>query len=235
MLQFHHMKTLRLFSLLDQLRSARRPVSADVLAQRLGVSSRTIYRDIASLQAIGAPVRGEAGIGYQLEPGYFLPPLQFDDEEMEAIMLGMRLLMVRRGGGLREAAQRVTGKIADSLGASRGADIGEAFKSLDLLAVTRRREADELAENWGAATRRALREKRVLHLAYVGLDGRSSERRIHPLGITLFDDVWLLTAWCTLADDFRNFRLDRIAQMVVTDEVFRPERGRRFRDYLARL
>lgn len=99
------MKSLRLFSLLDHLRSARRPVSAESLAQRLGVSTRTIYRDIASLQGIGAPIRGESGLGYQLEKGYFLPPLQFDAEEMEAIMLGLRLLAARRGGAADSTMQ----------------------------------------------------------------------------------------------------------------------------------
>ncbi|MDD7969983.1 helix-turn-helix transcriptional regulator [Roseinatronobacter alkalisoli] len=225
------MKTHRLFSLLDHLRSARRPVPAGVLAQRLGVSTRTIYRDVATLQEIGAPIRGEAGIGYQLEQGYFLPPLQFDTEEMEAIMLGMRHLMARRGGGLRDAAERVTGKVAASL----GAEVGQKFQNLNLLAVTRHRAADVLAEQWGGMARRAIRARRVLQITYVSLEGRRSERRVQPLGITLFDDVWLLTAWCERADDFRNFRLDRVETMLETEEVFRPASGRQFKDYVLRL
>ncbi|MCC5968851.1 MAG: YafY family transcriptional regulator [Pararhodobacter sp.] len=225
------MKTLRLFALLDHLRTARLPVSAEVLAQRLGVSPRTIYRDIASLQAMGAPVRGESGIGYQLEPGYFLPPLQFDAEEMEAIMLGLRLLMARRGGGLREPAERVIGKVAAALGDEEGA----RFQNLTLLAVARNRSADGLADQWGSIARAAIRERRIMQLAYRSLDGRKSTRRIHPLGLTLFDDVWLLTAWCETADDFRNFRLDRTGALDDTGERFRLRQGRRFQNYLARL
>lgn len=225
------MKTLRLFTLLDHLRAARRPVSAETLAGKLGVSARTIYRDIASLQAIGAPVRGESGLGYQLEQGYFLPPLQFDVEEMEAIMLGLRLLMARRGSGLRDAAERATGKVAAAL----GNEDGSRFQNLTLLAVSRHRETDRLAEPWGGIMRKAIRERRIVALAYLSLDGRESRRRIHPLGLTLFDDAWLLTAWCENAQDFRNFRLDRIEAADDTGETFRPRKAHGFKDYLARL
>jgi len=226
-----HMKSLRLFALLDQLRAARHPVSSDALAQRLGVSTRTIYRDIASLQAIGAPIRGESGLGYQLERGYFLPPLQFDTDETEAIMLGLRLLVARNDGALREAAQRAEGKIASAL----GAEGGERFRSLPLLAVSRQNEADRGAEAWEGILRRAIRDRSIVVLDYLSLEGQQSQRRIHPLGLTLFDDVWLLTAWCENAGDFRNFRLDRITGAADTGARFRPARGRQFKDYLKRL
>lgn len=225
------MKTLRLFAILDQLRTARRPVSAETLAARFAVSVRTIYRDIASLQSIGAPIRGESGIGYQLEQGYFLPPLQFDAEEMEAIMLGMRHLIARQGGGLRDAAERVTGKVAAAL----GTETGEQFRNLNMLVVTRRREEDLLADRWGSLVRRAIRTRSVLDLAYLSLDGRESRRCIHPLGLTLFDEVWLLTAWCETAEGFRNFRLDRIKTLAETGARFRQVPKQRFQDYLASL
>lgn len=225
------MKSLRLFALLDHLRAARRPVSSDVLAQRLGVSARTIYRDIASLQAIGAPIRGESGLGYQLERGYFLPPLQFDADEAEAIMLGLRLLASRNGGALREAARRAEGKISSAL----GAEGGERFQNLPLLAVSRQKDADRIADTWEGRLRRAIRDRHILILDYLSLEGRQSQRRVHPLGLTLFDDVWLLTAWCESAVDFRNFRLDRITGAADAGARFRPTTGRRFKDYLKRL
>ncbi|WP_049270436.1 helix-turn-helix transcriptional regulator, partial [Serratia marcescens] len=89
------MRTVRLFSILEQLRGRQRPVSAEFLAQALDVSVRTIYRDMSTLQAMGAPIRGESGLGYQLEKGYFLPPLHFDANELEAIILGTRLIAAR--------------------------------------------------------------------------------------------------------------------------------------------
>lgn len=225
------MKTLRLFALLDHLRAARRPVSAELLAQRLRVSSRTIYRDIASLQAIGAPIRGEGGIGYQLENGYFLPPLQFDAEELEAVALGLRMVLAREGGGLGEAAARATGKVAAALGDAARVQ----FLSLPLLAVSRHRDSDTRADHWGAALRAAIRDRQILRLTYRSLENRESMRRIHPLGLTLFDDVWLLTAYCEQAQDFRNFRLDHIRALSETGERFAPRQGQRFTDYLTRL
>ena len=124
------MKTLRLFSLLDRLRSASTPVSAEVLADMLEVSPRTIYRDMATLVAMGAPVRGEAGLGYQLEKGYFLPPLHFDAEELEAVMLGERLVTARGDGALGAAAQPASGKISSTMQVGAG----DRYKNLPLRA-----------------------------------------------------------------------------------------------------
>ena len=225
------MKTLRLFALLDQLRLARHPVSAERLAQRLGVSLRTIYRDMATLSALGAPVRGESGLGYQLEKGYFLPPLRFDPDEAEAIMLGLRLVMARGAGGLHDAAERVAGKVADAMGDDRG----ETFRDLPLLAVSRERSADSEAAKWGDALRKMVRSRQIVELTYRDLSEQESCRRVWPLGLTLFDEAWLLTAWCEMRGDFRNFRLDRISHLSETGERFTPVKGQRFEDYLARL
>lgn len=225
------MKTVRLFALLDQLRLAKTPVSAEKLAQDLGVSPRTIYRDVASLQAIGAPIRGESGLGYQLEKGYFLPPLRFDPDELEAIILGLRLVMARDGDSLHGAAERVLGKVATVI----GDDDREKFLNLPLLAVTRQRDSDDLAAQWGLMLRRAIRGCQVLELGYLSLEGTETYRRVYPLGLTVFDEAWLLTAWCEWRQDFRNFRLDRIVKITALDEKFRPQIGQRFKDYLAKL
>lgn len=227
----HAMKTLRLFALLDQLRLARHPVSAEILAQRLGVSLRTIYRDMATLTQLGAPVRGESGLGYQLEKGYFLPPLRFDPDEAEAIMLGLRLVRARGTGGLHDAAARVAGKVADAMGQQRG----EQFHDLPLLAVSRERPGEDQAAQWGDALRKMIRERVVVELTYSDLAENESCRRVWPLGLTLFDDAWLLIAWCEVRSDFRHFRLDRIRHLSATGERFAHQKGRRFQDYLDRL
>lgn len=225
------MKTLRLFALLDHLRAARRPLSADLLAQRLEVSVRTIYRDVLALQALGVPVRGESGMGYQLAAGYFLPPLHFDDDELEALMLGLRLLRARRGSGLRDVAERVTGKLAAVLGPERSG----TFLDLNLAVVARDRASDQLAEAWGPQVRAAIRQRRIVYLHYHSLQERRSERRIWPLGLTMFEEAWLLTAWCEHAGDFRHFRLDRIVALQPTGERFPVRKGQRFQDYLHAL
>lgn len=116
-----------------------------------------------------------------------------------------------------------------------GAEGGERFQSLTLLAVSRHRDADHFAELWGGVVRVAIRERTIMQLTYRSLDGRESQRHIHPLGLTLFDDVWLLTAWCESAKDFRNFRLDRIASIEDTGKKSHPRQGQLFKDYLATL
>ncbi|MBK0021561.1 YafY family transcriptional regulator [Ochrobactrum sp. S46] len=225
------MKTLRLFSLLDRLRSASTPVSAEVLADMLEVSPRTIYRDMATLVAKGAPVRGEAGLGYQLEKGYFLPPLHFDADELEAIMLGVRLVMARGDGDLGAAAQRVSGKISSTMQAGAG----DRYKNLPLRAVSKLTEEHSKANLHLSFLRRAVRDRVVVTLEYLDLKDNITERIVRPLGLTMFDAVWLLTGWCESRNDFRNFRLDRISKVETAGRVFRHQKGQRFEDYLLTL
>jgi predicted DNA-binding transcriptional regulator YafY len=211
------MKTLRLFSLLDRLRSASTPVSAEALADML--------------VAMGAPVRGEAGLGYQLEKGYFLPPLHFDADELEAIMLGVRLVMARGDGDLGAAAQRVSGKISSTMQAGAG----DRYKNLPLRAVSKLTEEHSKANLHLSFLRRAVRDRVVVTLEYLDLKDNITERIVRPLGLTMFDAVWLLTGWCESRNDFRNFRLDRISKVETAGQVFRHQKGQRFEDYLLTL
>jgi len=224
------MKMHRLFSILDLLRAARYPLSAEVLAQRMNVSVRTIYRDMASLSVLGAPVHGEPGLGYQLEKGFFLPPLKFDPDEAEAIMLGLKLVMARNSDCLRDAAERVSGKIAEAMGDKR-----DAFLDLPFQAVTRTRPEDTMAERWEEQLREMIRKRMIAQLAYTDLSGKESRRLVWPLGLTVFDEAWLLTAWCETRCDFRNFRLDRISALYSTGARFLNQKGRRMQDYLSGL
>lgn len=225
------MKTIRLFTLLEHLRSRVHPVSAEVLAQALDVSVRTIYRDMATLQAIGAPVRGESGLGYLLEKEYFLPPLNFDPDELDAIMLGMRLIGARGDDVLSAAATRVSAKISAVIDVKK-VDI---YKRLPLRAVTRQTEESEKAMKHLAFLRLAIRKRLQLNLNYVDLRGRESNRIVLPLGLTVFDSVWLLTVWCEKRSGFRNLRVDNITSVVGTGQHFRPENGKLFEDYLKTL
>lgn len=225
------MRTLRLFSLLEHLRGRHRPVSAEVLASELDVSVRTIYRDMSTLQKIGAPIRGEAGVGYLMEKGYFLPPLHFDADELDAIMLGTRLIAARGDDELARAARRVSAKI----GAVMVGNAGEAYQRLPLRAVSRPSEESAKAGLQLGFLRRAIRDRALTEIVYVDLGGRESRRIARPLGLTVFDAVWLLTIWCEQKHDFRNLRVDRIAQAQRTGASFRHEAGKRFEDYLKTL
>lgn len=224
------MRILRLFSILDRLRVNRRPVSAKTLADALGVSLRTIYRDMATLQSMGAPVRGEGGIGYQMEKGYFLPPLHFDPDELDAIILGMKLIAVRGDEQLADAAMSASSKITAALLEGDR----DRFTESPLHAYLCPGEAPAAIPFLGLI-RRALRERLRLGIAYRDLKGQRSVRTIRPLGLTIFDKVWLLTAWCESKTDFRNFRVDRLESVKKTGASFPREAGREFHDFLQTL
>ncbi|SMB35461.1 Helix-turn-helix type 11 domain-containing protein [Serratia proteamaculans] len=222
------MKTIRLFALLDHLRGRVHPVPADVLAHALNVSVRTIYRDMATLQAIGAPVRGESGLGYLLEKDFFLPPLNFGADELDAIMLGMRLIGARGDDALAAAASRVSAKISAVIDVKKT----DTYKRLPLRAVSRHTAQNDRAFKHLAFLRDAIRKRLQLNIDYVDLQGRESNRVARPLGLTVFDDVWLLTVWCENRSDFRNLRVDNIYSVVGTGQKFRQESGKLFEDYL---
>lgn len=208
----------RLLELMQQLRRHRRPVAASALADELGVSVRTVYRDIATLAAQGAPIEGEAGVGYVLRPGFFLPPLMLSDEEVEAVVLGLRWVAQRGdadlAAGARNAAAKITAVLPEDL-----------RRVVEDAAVFAAPERDAPAPIDLAVLRSAIRRERKLRIAYVDGEGRASERTIWPLGITLFDGYRLAPAWCELRADFRVFRIDRIGRAEETGEGF-PRRRR---------
>jgi len=225
------MRTLRLFAILDRLRLRRRPVSAETLAETLGVSVRTIYRDMSALQSMGAPIRGEGGIGYQIEKGYFLPPLHFDPDELDAIVLGMGLVAARGDGPLTNAALRASAKINAVL----SDDDKDAYSDSPLLAYSVHAEGGGDSIAFLSPLRAAVRKRQRLAITYRDLQEKRSARRIRPLGLTAFDAVWLLTGWCEKRSAFRNFRIDRIEALESTGQTFRREPGREFKDYLRTL
>jgi predicted DNA-binding transcriptional regulator YafY len=220
------MRLFRLLSLLDSLRLRHGPVTARDLARETGRSVRTIYRDIADLQAMGAPVRGEGGLGYVLEDGYFLPSLRFDTDELEALALGAGLVAARGDGGLADAARRAAAKIAGAAGPQARDVLASASVAAGTSAVA--------PSPWLADLRAAIRERRFIEVSYLSLSGAASRRRARPLGLTLFDQAWPLTIWCETAQDFRHLRADRITALTVGPDRFRPERGKRLADSLDR-
>lgn len=225
------MRSARLFDLLEHLRGRTLPVTAAQLARQFAVSERTIYRDIASLQALGAPIRGEAGFGYLLERGTFLPPLRFDGDELDAVMLGLQWAAAHADPDLAAGARRVAGKLRTSLPDEDGHRLlARPLRQVEGQAAMAPGDAAHFA-----ALRRATSTLHKVELAYRRADGTASRRIVRPLGLFAFGPVWLLAAWCETRDDFRNFRLDRIDRLTVTESRFRPERGRRLEDLLSRM
>lgn len=209
----------RLFDLLQVLRRHRRPVSGRALAEEIGVSLRTLYRDIASLQAQGATIEGEAGVGYVLRPGFLLPPLMFTPEEIEALVLGSRWVAGRADGRLAEAARSALARI----GAVLPPDLREEMEGSSLfIAPGAPIPADAID---AAILRKAIRTESKLLLGYSDANGAASERVVWPFALAFFDQVRLLISWCELRDDFRSFRTDRISTVEMMETRYPVRRA----------
>lgn len=200
----------RLLDLLQGLRERRGPVTAAALAQRCGVSERTIYRDLDALRALGAPIEGEAGLGYVLAPGYFLPPLSLAQGEADAVLLGLRFVM-RRGDVAMAAMAR---SAAAKIGAGLDPDIERRMRGSGLTVGpggSGRRDALSIV-------RTAMEAERKLDLAYRDGAEQESERTVWPVALGFFDGAEMLAAWCEARGAFRHFRLDRMAALHVRTE-----------------
>jgi predicted DNA-binding transcriptional regulator YafY len=201
----------RLLELLQVLRRYRQPVTGQALAEELGVSIRTLYRDIATLQAQGAAIEGEPGLGYILKPGFMLPPLMFSEEEIEALVLGSRWVSERGDRRLAAAGRNALAKIAAVL----PDDLKDELDASSLLIGPG--EPVIAGEIDLAAIRQAIRSERRTVLRYRDVEGRETERAIWPFALGFFDRVRVVVAWCELRQDYRHFRADRIAALTVTD------------------
>lgn len=201
----------RLLDLMQILRRHRHPVSGRQLAQELGISIRTLYRDIVSLQAQGARIDGEPGMGYVLRPGFMLPPLMFSEDEIEALVLGSRWVAKRGDSRLGAAARDAVAKIAAVL----PADLRDTLDASTLLVAADAAVSAGDAEL--ASIRQAIRSERKLDITYRDLKDAETRRRIWPFAVGFFDRVRVVVAWCELRQGFRHFRTDRIAALAPTD------------------
>jgi predicted DNA-binding transcriptional regulator YafY len=216
----------RLFQVIQLLRGRRRATTASALAGQLGVSERTIYRDVRDLMASGTPIEGEAGVGYTLRRDYDLPPLMFDPEELEALVLGARLVAAFGDESLVRPARSAISKVESALPQKVKSKLERPPLFAPRMPASRARSAalDRI--------RAAMTGKQKLRLSYQRGDGEESFRVVRPLGAFFWGTSWTVTAWCELRNDFRNFRLDRIYELEIIQETFADEPGRTLRDYL---
>lgn len=214
----------RLFQIVQYLRGGRL-VRAAQLAEWLEVSERTIYRDIADLQASGVPIDGEAGVGYLMRDGYDLPPLMFSRDEIVALVAGARLIRAWGGAAMARAAEEALVKIDSVLPDT----VRTRTDEIEIHAL-----APEMTEEIRAridAIESAAGSRKRISIAYQDAEGRESERTLRPLGLWFWGKVWTLVAWCELRHDFRMFRLDRITRLEDTGDTFRSEPGKTLRDF----
>jgi len=217
----------RLLGLMQLLRRHRRPVSGAALAREMNISIRTLYRDIASLQAQGAHIDGEPGMGYVLKPGFMLPPLMFSEEEIEALVLGSRWVADRGDAELAEAAQNVLAKI----GAVLPPDLRHELEGSALLVGPGAPLAAGDAEL--PRIRRAIRAQRRIQIRYRDLKGHETTRTIWPFALGFFDRVRVLAAWCELRNGIRHFRTDRIVGLEVSKTSYPRSRQALLKEWRA--
>lgn len=216
----------RLFRLVEILRS-KRLATGSWLAEQLGVSLRTLYRDIADLGRSGVPIEGEAGVGYRLRYRLDLPPLLFDVAELEALLVGSRMVQAWGDDDLAQAATAALAKIHNVLPELLRREAQQARLFIPAQSGGRPHHLTEL--------RHAVRARRIVRMAYTREDGTASQRTLWPLGLFFWGRNWTLVGWCLLRCGFRHFRVDRIQGLSVGDETFPDQPGRRLNDFFDEL
>ncbi len=220
-------KSERLLRLLVLLRGRRRAITAMELADRLEVSERTVYRDIQSLIATGVNIDGEAGVGYCLRPGSDIAPLMFDAKELEALVLGIRLLKGWADDELIASANRAQDKIKAVLPPHMQQE-HERKTTKYLVPDYKRHSALKFSE----PLREAIDSQQVATIHYADEQGNSSERNIESLGLMFWGSAWTVVAWCQLRNGYRLFRLDRIESLNVLDETFETNEQKSFANWV---
>lgn len=215
----------RLFQIVQNLHHER-VITAHELAEELEVSVRTIYRDIQDLSLSGVPITGEAGQGYRLLRGFHLPPLMFNEEELEALLLGARMVRAWTDKGLAHAAhsalQKIEHVVPDKL--------KPEFNKQEIFVPDFPMEG--MASDQMLIVRQAIKERNKIQIDYTREDKQDSNRIVHPLGLFYWGKVWTLVGWCELRGAFRHFRLDRIQNITKLEQPFELIEGRTLQDYL---
>lgn len=222
-------RAARLLQLLDTLRRRRTPAPGALLARELGVTLRTLYRDVATLREQGAAIAGEPGVGYVLQPGFLLPPLMFSADELEALLLGARWVSLQADPELARAADGALARIASTL----PADARLGLETSGLMVPQSGTPAPP--EPWLPALRRAIRDERKVVLQYRDADGQATRRTVWPFAMGFFQQSRMLAAWCELRQDFRHFRADRVLHLHPTDAPLPERRHALIRRWKAQL
>lgn len=215
----------RLNQIVHYLRRMRRAVTARRIAEEFSICQRTVYRDIQDLMNTGVPIQGEAGVGYIIDKTYHLPPVSFDIDELEAIALGISMVHNWTDDKFAAKASSAFEKIQAVLPASKLNELHQ----VSLFSYSSNAKIPWVVSF--SEIREAIRRKLRITFNYVDVEKRSSKRAVRPLAMVFISPVWLITAWCEKRQDFRNFRLDRMATLFVSDENFKDEKGKTLAAY----
>jgi predicted DNA-binding transcriptional regulator YafY len=220
-------KSERLFKLVTLLQGRRTAITAQALADELGVAVRTVYRDIQALILSGVPIDGEAGVGYLLRAGFDLPPLMFQSEEVTALLVGSRMVQAWTDPDLAQAAKQAEAKILAVLTPQM------------LIGVSRLPYRIPVYERSESGIHKLLRKacegRQKASIAYRDMNGQDSARTLWPLGMVGWGDHWTLLAWCEKRDAYRNFRFDRIRDIMLLPEHYPLHPQRNLEHYLTQI
>ncbi len=214
-------RTERLLNLLQLFRRHRYPIAGKNLAKELNISLRTLYRDIAILNSQGAQIDGAAGLGYIMNPGFMLPPIMLQLEEIESLILGASWVEEKGDKRLAKAATNAIAKIIAVL----PKDIKNDLETPSLLLAPQPLDISSEPVIDVTFVRDAIRRERKLTVTYIDLKNQSSQRTIWPLILGFFEKVQILVAWCELRQDFRHFRIDHLREIILQDERYQPRRS----------
>ncbi|MBT0585977.1 helix-turn-helix transcriptional regulator [Alteromonas oceanisediminis] len=222
-------KAERLNEIVHYLRRMHYAVTAEILSAHFEVSLRTLYRDIQDLKDSGVPIQGEAGVGYVIDKKYHLPPIMFDADEIEAIALGVNMVRNWTDEAFAKKAVSAYQKIQATLSAPLLQELSQ---------ITTFSQPSHYKIPWEVSfteMRECIRQRQIVKFDYLDLTEKKSQRTIRPLALTSFSPVWLLTGWCELRNDFRNFRLDRISRFEKLNVRFKNEKDKNLSAYVKRL
>ncbi|TVZ37890.1 putative DNA-binding transcriptional regulator YafY [Alteromonadaceae bacterium 2753L.S.0a.02] len=219
-------KAERLFQILNMLRNRRTVLTAQQIAEELAVSERTIYRDVQVLSLSGVPIEGEAGVGYRLQRHFQLPPLMFDQDEVEALLLGVRMIRAWSDRQLAASASSALHKILACLPPHL-----RALEEVSAIQVPDYQQQMGITP-YSEQIRKAIKARQKIALEYENAKQENSQRCVWPLGIFFWGNTWTLLGWCELREDYRVFRLDRILSFMALDDYFAPAPQRSLEHYL---
>ena len=217
----------RLIQIVHYLRRMRRAVTAHQIADHFEVCQRTVYRDIQDLMNSGVPIVGEAGVGYLIDKKYHLPPVMFDFDELEAIALGIKMVQTWTDEKFSKVAENALEKIQAVLSESL---LNEMQQLTTYSAESNGKIPWEVSFS---DIRECIRARRKIKFHYTDLSDKTSHRTIRPLSLVFFGPVWLVIGWCETRKDFRNFRLDRMAELAIPGTTFKDEKDKTLKAYLA--
>jgi predicted DNA-binding transcriptional regulator YafY len=208
----------RISAILIQLQS-RRVVKASDIADRFGISLRTVYRDVRSLEEAGIPIIGEAGVGYSLVEGYRLPPIMFTREEATAFLTAEKFVEKMTDASTAAQHKSAMYKVRAILKTAEKDLLESMDNSIAVLKSQTQRRIDN--NDHLQPILNGIANKKVLCIDYMaGYSQEKTNREIEPVGIFYLDSYWHMIAYCRMRQDYRDFRTDRIRSLTETEHTF---------------